>query len=130
SGPEGAGPEDEPVHRDPAGLWRQADELARAGNFLGAVRALYLGVLALLHQGGLIRYERTRTHGEDAEQRRARRGPRSAVPRRGGALHGPFCRLTGWLEVKWYGERSCREDDYRACRGLAEELRRGAEQPA
>jgi membrane peptidoglycan carboxypeptidase len=30
----------------------------------GAVRTLYLAVLALLHQGGLIRYQRTRTNGE------------------------------------------------------------------
>jgi hypothetical protein len=106
---------DEPVQQDPASLWRRADELARSGDFLGAVRALYLSVLALLHQGGLIRYERTRTNGEYADQ--LRRAP---------PLHRPFCRLTGLFEVKWYGERSCREEDYHSCRGLAEELHRHA----
>jgi hypothetical protein len=101
--------------RDPEGLWRQADELARRGEFLAAVRTLYLSVLALLHQAGLIRYERTRTNGEYADQLR-RHGP----------LHGPFCRLTGLFELKWYGERACREGDYQGCRGLAEELRQRA----
>ena len=106
---------DEPAQQDPASLWRRADELARAGDFLGAVRSLYLSVLALLHQGGLIRYERTRTNGEYADQLRRVSG-----------LHGLFCRLTGLFELKWYGERSCRETDYRTCRGLAEELRQSA----
>jgi hypothetical protein len=106
---------DEPIHQDPENLWRRSDELARAGDFLGAVRVLYLSVLALLHQAGLIRYERTRTNGEYADQlRRAR------------PLHAPFCRLTGLFELKWYGERSCGEGDYRSCRGLAEELRQNA----
>lgn len=112
------GPETEEMPEDlgqqsPAALWQQADELARRGDFLGAVRVLYLSVLAVLHQAGLIRYERTRTNGEYADQLRPRL-----------ALHAPFCRLTGLFELKWYGERSCREDDFRACRDLAEDLRR------
>ncbi len=115
TGPEGEEFLDEPDRQDPVALWRQADELARGGNFLGAVRVLYLSVLALLHQAGLIRYERTRTNGEYADGLRPRR-----------ELHGPFCRLTGLFELKWYGERSCREADYQACRGLAEELRQGS----
>src|SRR5262249_8589846 len=43
-------------------LWRQADELARGGHFLEAVRHLYLAVLALLHRRNLIRFERMRTN--------------------------------------------------------------------
>lgn len=109
-------PEDllaEPDQQNVQSLWRQADELARAGNFLAAVRTLYLSVLALLHQSSLIRYERTRTNGEYADQLRPR----------GATVHSPFVRLTGLFELKWYGERACQPDDYQACRGLAEELR-------
>jgi hypothetical protein len=104
--------EDGLEQQDPRNLWGQADELAGRGNFLGAVRLLYLSVLALLHQAGLIRYERTRTNGEYADQLRPRL-----------ALHGPFCQLTGVFDLKWYGERTCAEGDYRTCRGLAEEVR-------
>jgi hypothetical protein len=95
-----------------AGLWRQSDELARAGRFLEAVRTLYLAVLALLHQATLIRFERTRTNGEYAEQLRPRN-----------SLHALFRRLTDLFEVKWYGERRCQEDDYTACRQFAESIR-------
>jgi hypothetical protein len=103
---------DEPNHQNVASLWRKSDELAQAGRFLDAVRTLYLAVLALLHQASLIRYERTRTNGEYADQLR----PRAAV-------HAPFVRLTGLFEVKWYGERACREGDYANCRDHAEEIR-------
>jgi hypothetical protein len=97
------------------GLWRQADELAGRGQFLEATRALYLAVLALLHGAGLIRYERVRTNHEYVAQLR----PRETVQR-------PFVRLTGLFEVKWYGERACRPDDFAACRELAEQIRNEA----
>jgi hypothetical protein len=105
----------EPDKENVAGLWRQSDELARAGRFLEAVRTLYLAVLALLHQAHLIRYERTRTNGEYADQLR----------RQGTPVQRPFLSLTGLFEVKWYGERSCQEGDYQACRGLAEAIQSG-----
>jgi hypothetical protein len=107
---------DEPDRQNVASLWRQSDELARAGRFLEAVRTLYLAVLALLHQAGLIRYERTRTNGEYADHLR----------RRGSLVHRPFLGLTGLFELKWYGERACRADDYQTCRDLAETIQTGA----
>jgi hypothetical protein len=103
---------DDPDQQNVPELWRQADERAQAGDFLGAVRTIYLAVLAFLHQGGLIRYERTRTNGEYADHLRPRR-----------LLHRPFVGLTGIFEVKWYGERACEAEDYAACRELAEEIR-------
>jgi hypothetical protein len=109
---------EDPDKQDPARLWRQADDLARAGDYLGAVRTLYLAVLALLHQGGLIRYERTRTNGEYADQLRPRP-----------PLHQPFLGLTGLFEVKWYGQRNCESADYGRCRSLAEEIRAGSLRP-
>ena len=42
-------------------------------------------------------------------------------------LQQPFRGLTGIFERKWYGERSCQQDDYVGCRGLAEELRQGVQ---
>jgi hypothetical protein len=110
----------EPDRQNVAGLWRQSDELARAGRFLEAVRTLYLAVLALLHQASLIRYERTRTNGEYADQLR-----RKAVP-----VHRPFLGLTGLFEVKWYGERACQAGDYQTCRGLAETIQAGVREGA
>jgi hypothetical protein len=110
---------DEPDRQNVASLWRESDELARAGRFLDAVRTLYLAVLALLHQAALIRYERTRTNGEYADQLRPRV-----------ALHAPFVQLTGTFEIKWYGERACHEADYAACRAFAEDIRgRSSQEP-
>jgi hypothetical protein len=97
-------------------LWRRAEELARAGRCLEAVRALYLAVLALLHRADLIRYERTQTNGEYLRQ--LRQSPRAD-------LDGPFRRLVHLFEEKWYGERACDLADFDACRGLAEEIRDG-----
>jgi hypothetical protein len=103
---------EDPAKLDPAQLWRQADDRARAGDYLGAVRTIYLAVLAMLHQGGFIRYERTRTNGEYVDQLRPRQ-----------LLQRPFQGLTGVFEVKWYGERHCESNDYHQCRELAEEIR-------
>lgn len=89
-------------------LWKQADELSRQGRHLEALRMLYLGVLALLHQAHLIRYERTRTNGEYADQ--LRNQPH---------LHPLFLDLTSIFELKWYGERACADQDYATCRALA-----------
>jgi hypothetical protein len=109
---------EDPDKQDVRQLWTEADARARDGDYLGAVRTLYLAVLAMLHQARLIRYERTRTNGEYADQLR-RRGP----------IHRPFLGLTGLFEVKWYGERACQPQDYKTCRELAEELRVESSKP-
>ena len=122
SGPSSQSADDgleDPTQQDPARLWRQADEHARAGDYLAAVRTLYLAVLSVLHRGGLIRYERPRTNGEYADQLR-RRPP----------IHRPFLSLTSLFEVKWYGQRSCEPNDYHTCRELAEQVRLGSVGPA
>jgi hypothetical protein len=106
----------QPTPPTAAALWRQADRLAGEGNHLEAVRTLYAAVLALLHRANLIRYEPTRTNGEYAAQLRAG----GQAPEE---VHEPFRRLTRLFELKWYGERACRPEDYDACRGLAEEVR-------
>ena len=97
-------------------LWRRAEELAGAGNFLEAVRHLYLAVLSLLHRQRLLRYEPTRTNGEYVQQVRL-------APEAPPDLHVPFEQLTTRFDIKWYGERDCPAGDYETCRALAEEIR-------
>jgi hypothetical protein len=106
----------QPQPQTAATLLRRAEQLAGSGNYLEAVRLLHAAVLAVLHRAGLIRYEATRTNGEYADQLRAN-------PQAPGEVHEPFGRLTGLFELKWYGERACRPEDYRDCRGLAERIR-------
>jgi hypothetical protein len=101
----------QPDEQSPTDLWRRAEALAREGDFLAAVRHLYLAVLTQLHRADLIRYERTRTNGEYLRQLRAADG--------GAELAEPFRRLTRLFEQKWYGERACAADDFERCRELA-----------
>jgi hypothetical protein len=101
----------EPDEQSPADLWRRAEALARDGEFLAAVRLLYLAVLTQLHQADLIRYEKTRTNGEYLRQLRAAEGAADVVE--------PFRRLTRLFEQKWYGQRACAAEDYETCRELA-----------
>lgn len=105
------------LEESPAALWRQADALAGDGHFREAVRALYLAVLALLHQRRFIRFETTRTNGEYVRQVRL---SEQAPPE----LHEPFRQLTDLFETAWYGERPCESSDFRDCRVLAEEVQR------
>jgi hypothetical protein len=104
------------AYEQPASAWwKEADELARQGQHLGALRAVYLAVLSLLHRRQLIRFEVPRTNGEYVAQVRLEpRAPRE--------LHDPFERLTELFEGKWYGDRACEADEYRAGRELAEAI--------
>ncbi len=108
-----------PHEQAPAALFRQAEELARAGRFKEASRSLYHAILSLLHRQQLLRYEVTRTNGEYVRQ--VRLSP-TAPP----GLHEPFSRLTTLFDDLWYGDRSCAASDYARCRELAEEVRQGA----
>jgi hypothetical protein len=99
-------------------LWQQADNLARAGNYLEAVRILYLAVLTFLHRNNLIRCASTRTNGEYIAQLRSQQ-----------TICQPFRGLTGMFELKWYGERACQSADYDSCRQLAETIREEVKVP-
>jgi hypothetical protein len=111
-------PDLKPDEQSPDDLWHRAEALARDGDFLAAVRLLYLAVLTQLHRADLIRYERTRTNGEYLRQLRGAEGAAVVVE--------PFRRLTRLFEQKWYGQRACASEDYETCRGLAAEVRGGA----
>jgi hypothetical protein len=101
----------QPDEQSAADLWRRAEALARVGDFLAAVRYLYLAVLTQLHRADLIRYERTRTNGEYLRQLRGAEGAAAVVE--------PFRRLTRLFEQKWYGDRACAPEDYETCHKLA-----------
>jgi hypothetical protein len=109
-------PEPQPHEQPVAVLWQQADALARQGQFLEALRALYRAVLSLLHRQQLLRFEPTRTNGEYVEQ--VRRSPQASP-----GLADSFRELTDVFETKWYGERSCDGADYRHAQALAEQVR-------
>lgn len=103
------------AHANPrtvAELWQRADDLARKGQFLEAVRSLYLAALILLHRSNLIRFEPTRTNGEYLDQLRSHK-----------PLQDSFRAMTGIFELKWYGQRNCRPEDWVSCRELAEVIR-------
>jgi hypothetical protein len=97
-------------------LWRQAEELARAGRHREAVRVLYLAVLSFLHGHGLLRYESTRTNGEYVRQVRL-------APHAPPGLAEPFAQLTQEFEVVWYGGGEAVAGDFQTCLGLAESAR-------
>ncbi len=87
----------------PADVWaRFAEEFARSGELRLALRALYLRLLALLHERGAIRYERQRTNGD-------------YVRALAGAPAGePFRRLTLCFDLAWYGNKPFERADYEA----------------
>ena len=109
----------EPDQQSPNDLWSQTEKLARRGEFLEAVRDLYLAVLTVLHRADLIRYEKTRTNGEYLRQLRS-------TDERGVVVE-PFRGLTRLFEQKWYGERACAAGDYDSCLEFAEALRSGTD---
>jgi hypothetical protein len=102
-------------------LWRQAEQLARAGRHREAVRALYLAVLSHLHARRLLRYEPTRTNGEYVRQVRLA----AAAPP---ALAEPFEQLTRCFEAVWYGGGPAAADDFEACLELAARTRTVSEE--
>jgi hypothetical protein len=104
---------------DPQTLWREADRLAREGNRLEALRHLYAALLGLLHRGGLIKLDSSRTNGEHVRQLQRSCPEPSPMP-------GDFAHLTETFERKWYGEKACQPDEYDDCRGQAEQIRDAA----
>jgi hypothetical protein len=87
----------------PADAWeRFAQEFARSGEWRLALRALYLRLLALLHERGAIRYEIQRTNGD------------YVAALGGGAAAEPFRRVTLSFDQAWYGNKPFGREDYDA----------------
>jgi hypothetical protein len=97
---------------DPDVLAAAAKDLAAAGQLRRAYRAIFLAILLRLDKQGLIRFDRSRTNGEYLRSLRSR--PEIFTWMRP---------LTNEFDVRWYGERSVEEQDFRralrAYEGLA-----------
>jgi len=85
-----------------AELLSRARELGDRGEWRGAIRFLYLALLASLEGRGLVRYDRSKTNWEYA---------RELAPSCG--LRERFLGLTDSFDRIWYGMRSASADDYR-----------------
>lgn len=87
---------------DPDTLAAAAQELAAAGHLRRAYRAIFLAILLRLDKKGLIRFDRSRTNGEYLRSLRSRP-----------EVFAWMRPLTNEFDVRWYGERSVDEQDFR-----------------
>lgn len=84
--------------------WREAERLARAGEYTEAAHALYQGVIAGLAKRGLVRAHPSKTSGDYARELR----------RRGALADTPFRRFGSRYDRIIYGTGVCDEANYRA----------------
>jgi hypothetical protein len=89
----------------------RARQLASAGDFKAAIRALYLALLVHLHRSELIVYDRWTTNWE-YEAMLA-----SAVERGRGSnsVAAAFAGLTEVFDIVWYGNRDAHQDNFERC---------------
>ena len=105
----------QPGETDPQRLRRRAGQLAAAGDFLGALRTVYIALIRHLDRAELLRYDPTRTNWEYAAQ--VRHLPEAT------AILRPFGAL---LDRTCYGGEPATEADYQAgVQWLEEALRLG-----
>jgi hypothetical protein len=78
-----------------------ADSLAAEGDYRGATRALYLGLIASLHRNRLISLNRAKTNWEYLREIRDRP-----------VLHAALIPLTAAFDTVWYGRVDCSGEYY------------------
>jgi hypothetical protein len=91
-------------------LLSEARTLASAGDFAGALRALYAATLAALDRARLIQFDPARTNGFYL-----RTMPVSAT-------RDLFATFTGMFDRKWYGREACSRAEYEQGLELAEQI--------
>jgi hypothetical protein len=96
---------------DPDSLLAIAGELAAAGQFKRAYRAIFLAILLRMDRQELIRFDRARTNGEYLRSLRSRPEVLTWMKP-----------LTYDFDVCWYGGKQVEEPDYRRALGLYERL--------
>lgn len=84
--------------------WREAEQLAAAGQFTEAAHALYRATVAMLAAGGLVRRHESKTSGDYARELR----------RRGAPAYGAFRRFGGRYDRIIYGTGVCDAAGYDA----------------
>lgn len=109
AGPAPAG--ESALAKPPRAWWELADDRARRGDHRGAIRFVYLALLAALHARGDIDYDPTRSNWDYC---RAFRG--------GDPERGALCDLTGRFDFAWYGRLGATSEGYERFRTLARPL--------
>jgi hypothetical protein len=111
---------EEALSRPAEGWLELAEQRLVAGDFAGAVRALYLALLVRLHREGRLEVRRAQTNWE-LFRRLAR-----AVP----GASGSFRELTQLFDRVVYGKRAVGPEDYGQARRLADAVLAAAEAAA
>lgn len=99
------------VERGPKELLLHALRLERDGDYLEAIRRIYLAILSYLNQKALIRFTPSKTNGEYIRELTKRTGP-----------YEPFRSYTLLFDTKRYGRRPTRREDFLYCLRLAKEI--------
>jgi hypothetical protein len=82
--------------------WRDAEQLAAAGQFTEAAHALYRGTVAVLAARGLVRRHDSKTSGDYSRELRRRGAPAYAAFRRFGARYDRIIYGTGVCDAAGY----------------------------
>lgn len=98
-------------------LVKQAEKLARDGDYKSAFKCVYMASISYLDDIGALRYRRSRTNWEYLRE----------LKRGGFDTYFEALRpLTVTFDRKFYGRTDCREEDYAAALAVYEKLRSGA----
>jgi hypothetical protein len=100
---------------DPLARERQADAMAKNGDFVDALRHLYAALLLSLDQKGVLEYSRSRTNRE------AERILREILSQ---AFREDFSQLNSLFEEKVYALQPCSPEDYSTYRNLYEDCKK------
>jgi hypothetical protein len=116
---------DEPEAEDgivmePDAWMQQAGAFAQSDDYRRAFRAVFIAILLLLDQGGLIEFDRSRTNGDYLRLLR-----RKSVPK----LYGIIEPLVREFDRRWYGRAETGPDDYRRIRETLDRVRTVMSEP-
>ena len=89
-------------HRMATDPWREAEQLAAAGQFTEAAHALYRATVAILASQGLVRRHDSKTSGDYARELRRRGAPAYAAFRRFGSRYDRIIYGTGACDAAGY----------------------------
>lgn len=84
-----------------AELLSRANDLARQGDFRGAIRRAYIALLCELEQRGKVRLHRAKTNRDYLDELKPEQ-----------ALYPTFSVMTGAFEHVWYGHEKATESEY------------------
>ncbi len=99
------------LSRPPRGWWEQAEILAARGDYRGAIRSVYLALLASLHARGTIDYDPTRSNWDYCRHFRGEGDDLTS-----------FRELTLGFDFAWYGRMGATPDGYERFKSLAQPL--------